>query len=214
MKSKKLILVGMTIIFLTFVIMMQNKDVKAEMVSPLKQDEVLSESINENNLDNPNEITLFQVGISSGYYKALGDVGNIMKPGISLKGFAQYHGIYWDSIGVEFELGYAEIEDKDYDGQIRFIWGIPSITYCIPYIPILTVELKVGVGLTHVKSRQVFSNVDYGKSSLDLTPTLGIAFMKSIYKRYISGVEVKHYYYLESKSAKALDASIFVGMRL
>jgi len=156
------------------------------------------------------------VGFSGGFFKAMGNIGKVMKPGISGKGFIQYNGFFHDSTGVEFETGYTLIDDKDYKSDnIQFLWCIPSITYTVPNIPIIDVQIKAGLGGTYTKSKQMNNNnSDTGKSSIDLTPGFGMAIMKTLNDKFIFGIEGKFYYFIEKENTSAVGAYLFFGVKL
>ena len=152
-------------------------------------------------------------GMGGGYFTALGDIGDILKPNYSIKLFAYNNNISGTPLGVGIDAGYADLHDTDNSGGIKYIPVIGYVTLTIPIKNILDIQFKTGLGIT-----TLLAKIDNGistsrKTSTDFSCSAGGGIMRTIYRHYVIGIDGQFYYLFEKKSSTAAATYFYAGYK-
>ena len=161
-----------------------------------------------------NKVHPWMVAAGPSFFMALGEVGNSLQPGfLAGKVMVQYLQAPQSIHGFSFDVNSAYLKDKVYDGSILYISAIPY--YAITFSPgkILDLQLKLGGGISHIRS-EITSGSSATGSSTDFTFSAAFTVMKTFQHHYVVGLENTVYYYFERKSSAAWGLNFFLGYRI
>jgi hypothetical protein len=152
------------------------------------------------------------LGFNLGYFMPLEDLAELVDGQVSGRVFFQYQDIAW-WFGLGVDVGFIQLDDSRYDGNIRFLNCILHPLLTFPLGRGFDLQILAGAGMAVVMASMEERRNMMNKTTVDPLVDAGVNIMYSFMGRFTVGIEGKYYHIFENTDYNGGAVSGFFGGR-